>query len=64
MKSAPTKLLTLAQAQALFGINRKTLWDLTARGVVPCVRLPGVRRVFVIEADVQRLIERSTEREF
>ena len=44
------------------GVPYSTLRDMGLRGVIPVVRFPGVRRLFFRVADLDRLIDSSTER--
>jgi excisionase family DNA binding protein len=60
--SPPARLLDFKTAEELTGISAWTLRDLVARGSLPSVRLPGVRRVFLKRSDIDALIERCTER--
>jgi hypothetical protein len=39
-----------------------TLYDFTTSGVLPVVRFPGSRRIWVKRTDVQRFVEASVER--
>ena len=57
----PTRLSTLQQASCDTGIPVNSLRDLVLRGYLPSVRLPGSRRVFVMVADLEAVIERSRE---
>lgn len=59
---AGPKLLTLQQAHAEFGPPYTSLRDLVMRGHLPAVRLGDSRRIWVRREDLERLIERSTER--
>jgi excisionase family DNA binding protein len=38
---APRLLLTAKQAAAALAVSPRTLWELTARGELPALRLPG-----------------------
>ena len=44
------------------GVPYSTLRDMGLRGVIPVVKFPGVRRLFFKVADLDRLIDSSTER--
>ncbi len=56
-----SKLLDLRDAEAEYGIPYGTLWQLVTRGVLPHVRLPDVRRIFVKRVDLEAFIEANTE---
>lgn len=62
-KQAPgrPRLLTLQGASAETGIPVNTLRDLIARGHLPRVILPQVRRTFLARDDVERLLTQSRE---
>lgn len=63
MKTATvSRLLTLQQAAAMTGIPETTLRDLHFRGHLPRVALPSCRRWWIRREDLEKLIERSTER--
>lgn len=57
-----TKLITLQIAAAEYGIPATSLRDLINRGILACVRIGGSRRIWLKREDVDRMIERSTER--
>jgi hypothetical protein len=63
-KSRPdaARLITLQQGSAEFGPPYNSLRDLTIRGVLPCVKFPGSRRIWIKRADLEALIVSSTER--
>jgi excisionase family DNA binding protein len=50
-QSAPLQplLLTEREAAKILAISQRTLWDLTDRGAVPCVRLGRSKRYAVAE---------------
>jgi excisionase family DNA binding protein len=58
----PTKLMTLQQASAEFGVPYTSLRDWTIKGWLPAVRVGDTRRIWVRRDDLERLIERSIER--
>lgn len=60
--AGPTRLITLQQASAELGVPYTSLRDLVIRGVLPSVRLGDSRRIWIKREDIERLIERSTER--
>jgi len=55
------KLLTLLIAAVEYGIPATSLRDSIHRGYLPCVRLPDSRRIWIRRADLEQLIEHSTE---
>ncbi len=59
---APRLLLTSRQAADALAICPRLLWDLTNRGEIVCLRLPGRGKARAIRydvADLQRWIERT-----
>ena len=56
------RLLSRSQAEAIYGIPARTLYDLIVRGVLPSVRLPGNSSIWLRRTDLDRLIEASVER--
>ncbi len=62
MKGDMPRLLTLQQAEADSGISIWTLRDLIAKGHLPAVRPPGLRRVWIERRALDQAIERWTER--
>ena len=52
------KLLAVKQAESEYGLPAALLRDLLARGELAAVRPPGVRRVFIVRADLERKIQR------
>lgn len=56
------RLLDLREAEKEYGISIWTLRDLIAKGVLPAVRPPGLRRVYVERRALDQAIERWTER--
>lgn len=60
--SGPACLISLQQASAEFGPPYTSLRDLVLRGQLPSVRFGDGRRIWVRRADLEQLIERSTER--
>ena len=61
-KPREPKLLTLQRASELYGPPYTSLRDLVTSGHLPCVRLGDSKRIWVKRADLELLIERSTER--
>lgn len=64
-KSTPTDgplLLTLQQASAQYGPPYTSLRDLVIRGLLPALRLPESRRIWIRRADLEAMIERAVER--
>jgi excisionase family DNA binding protein len=60
-KDAPT-LTTLQNAAEKHGVPYTSLRDLVLQGHLPSVKLGESRRIWVKNADVDRLIASSTER--
>ncbi len=56
-----TDLLTLSEAAKRLNIGKTRLWELTAAGQIPTVRLPGGRLVRVREEDLARFVLDHTE---
>jgi hypothetical protein len=57
--TAQQKLLTGYQAEQIYGIPERSLYDLRARGVLPVVCIPGTRRHWYRREDLDQLIEQS-----
>jgi non-ribosomal peptide synthetase component E (peptide arylation enzyme) len=55
------RILDLRKASAEYGPSYGALYALIQKGVLPVVKLPGHRRLFVLRADLDRLIEQRTE---
>ena len=55
-------LVTLRAASTEIGVPYTSLRDLAMRGYLPTVRLGDSKRIWVKRADLERLIEVSTER--
>ncbi len=53
----PTMLLSAKSAAAAMSISTRTLWGLTSRGVIPCVRIG--RAVRYDTRDLVKFIDRS-----
>ena len=51
------KLVAVKQAELEYGLPAALLRDLVARGELAAVRPPGVRRVFIVRADLERKIQ-------
>jgi len=61
---APRLLLTARQAAEALAISPRTLWELTARGELPALRIPGRGRARAIRyavEDLQRWIQRTRD---
>ncbi len=61
---APHLLLTARQAAEALAVSPRTLWELTARGELPALRLPGrgkARSIRYLVADLQRWIQRTKD---
>lgn len=56
------KLLSAQSAAEYLGVPYTSLRDLGLNGFVPVVRFPGQRRWWFRKADLDRLVEASTER--
>jgi hypothetical protein len=56
---ANQRLLTVSQAEMVSGIPAMTLRDLIARKLLPEVRLPENRRVWIDRRDLDSLIDRG-----
>jgi hypothetical protein len=61
-RSTKAVLLSLQASAAEFGIPSTSLRDLIHRGLLPCVRFDGSKRIWLRRPDIEQLIERSTER--
>ena len=48
------RLLSLRQAESEYGIPYSRLLDLAKRGELAAVQPPGVRRVYLVRADLER----------
>lgn len=59
---ASGRLLDLKAAEIYSGISAWTLRDLIASGALPAVRPPGLRRVWIDRADLDRAIADWKER--
>lgn len=62
LSAPPTKLISLQVASAEYGPPYTSLRDLVLRGTLPAVRFGDSRRIWVKRADLERLIETSTDR--
>jgi excisionase family DNA binding protein len=62
MLPKPSKLLGLREIEEEFGLPYHTTYELIAKGVIPSIRVPGLRRIFVKRLDLERAIESWTER--
>lgn len=52
--------MNVAQAAQLLGVSERTVYSLAApAGPIPCIRLPGVRRIIFDEADIRAYREAS-----
>jgi hypothetical protein len=51
------KLLSIKQAEAEYGLPAALIRDLVLRGELAAVHPPGIRRVFVVRADLERRLE-------
>ncbi len=53
----PQLLLGVAEAARVLSISQRTLFDLTARGIVPCIRLGRSKRYALrdLEAAIEKL---------
>jgi len=54
---AQTRLLSLKQAAAEFGVSVWTLRDLIGSGKLRAVQPPGIRRIWLDRRDLERAIE-------
>jgi hypothetical protein len=61
-KGRRSKLVTLQEASEEYGPPYTSLRDLVIEGVLPRVQLGSSSRIWVRRADLERLIEASTER--
>ena len=63
MKHTETKqekiLITPAEACQLLGIGRTTMYKLIHAGVIPAVRLPGCRRIYLSVEASSQMIEKK-----
>ena len=51
------KLIAIKQAEEEYGLPAALLRDLIHRGDLAAVQPPGIRRVFVVRADLERKLE-------
>jgi hypothetical protein len=51
------KLLSIKQAESEYGLSAALLRDLIHRGELAAVQPPGIRRVFIVRADLDRKLE-------
>ena len=58
---AHSRLLGLATAEREYGISRWTWRDLIARGEIPAIRPPGLRRLFLDRHDIEAKLEQWKE---
>ncbi len=57
LATAPVRLLLRAtDAAEALGLGTRKLWELTNRGIIPCVRIDG-RAVRYVVADLERWVE-------
>jgi excisionase family DNA binding protein len=49
-------LLTIAEAVSLLKISKSSIYNMVNDGRLKCVKLPGVRRVFIRRSDLEALI--------
>lgn len=59
---ASTKLLSSAEACALLGVKRETLYAYVSRGAIRCVQRPGQKKRMYVAEDVERVAKRSSAR--
>lgn len=57
-----TRLLDLRKAAAETGLAYGAIYALITKGVLPVVKFPDHRRLYVRREDLDRLIEQHTER--
>lgn len=55
------RLIDRGQAEAIYGIPARTLYDFALRGAIPVVRFPGSRRIWFDRSDIEKLIEDSKQ---
>ena len=61
-KAGPhSRLLGLVTAEREYGISRWTWMDLIAKGAIPAIRPPGLRRVFLDRHDIETKLEEWKE---
>ena len=60
--AAKSILVSIQTGSAISGVPATTLRDLILRGHLPAVRFPDSKRIWIRRADLEALIERSTER--
>ena len=51
------KLIAIKHAESEYGFPAALWRDLIARGEIDAVRPPGVRRVFLVRADIEKKLE-------
>jgi hypothetical protein len=51
------RLLSIRQAEAEYGLPYAQLLDLIKRGALEAVQPPGVRRIFVVRADLEQKLQ-------
>jgi hypothetical protein len=51
------RLLSLRQAEGEYGIPYAQLRDLAKRGEIAAVEPPGVRRIYLVRADLERKLD-------
>jgi len=56
-----SRLVSVKIAADYLGVSPWTVRDLITTGALPRVSLPGVRRVLITTADIERLIARSRD---
>lgn len=56
-----SELLTLPETARRLGVGETWLWQQTAKGILPTVRLPGGRLVRVRSQDLQAFIDEHVE---
>lgn len=61
-KPVTPKLISLQTASAEYGPPYTSIRDWVIKGLLPVVRVGDTRRLWVRREDLERLIERSTER--
>jgi excisionase family DNA binding protein len=50
----------VGEAARLLGLSRQSTRRLVRRGLLPTVRVPGIRRILFRPDDIERLIESAT----
>ena len=56
------RLLSVQQIEREFGLSMWTVRDMIARGDLPAIRPPNLRRIFVAREDLERALEAWKER--